>query len=123
MILTALDAADWLREPGLAENDSFQTIVNLVNEVVAEEWKWATPTIPARLRLLAMNAVARAWNRTPGKGALESFTRAVDDASRTERFSSTGSVGLDGLLADEELAYLHGSATGRTRTIGVGLSW
>lgn len=123
MILTALDAADWLRDQALAENEHFQGITTMVNDVIGEEWKWAKPTIPARLRLLALNAVARAWNQTPGKGALESFTRSVDDSSRTERFSGAGSVGLDGLLTADELAYLHGSPGGRTRTIGVGLSW
>lgn len=124
MILIPQDAADWLRDPELANDESFSNLVNLVNEVISEEWKWATPTVPARIRLLAVNVVARAWAQKPGERVLESYTRAVDDASRTERFSSRGPlIGFDGLLTDAELEFLHGAPAGRVRTIGVGLSW
>ena len=124
MILIPQDAADWLREPDLATNPSFVALVQLVDSLVTEEWKWASASIPARIKLLAVNAVARAWAQKPGERVVESYTRAIDDASRTERFSTrSATVGLDGLLTDAELAYLHGAPAGRARTIGVGLSW
>lgn len=123
MILTVNDAADWLRTPDLVDNPSFQHLVSLVDELVTEEWKWPREVVPARVKLLALNAMSRAWVTSPGERTVESLTRSIDDASRTERYSSTARVGLDGLLTPDELEYLHGASGGPSRTIGVGLSW
>lgn len=90
----------------------------LVNGVVTEAWKCPVDPVPAWVRAIALEVGARA-SRNP-KG-LQSWTRSVDDASRTERYSDSGArAGI--YLTPEEAARLGGKARRRSRygTIRVG---
>lgn len=106
-IITAGDLASWLRDPDLATNESLLQVVDLTNELVNEEWATPASPVPTRIRLLALNVAARAWGHNPATAHLESVTRSIDDASRTERYRSSTADGSV-YLTDSELALLHG---------------
>lgn len=112
-IIDAADLASWLRDDSLASNTSLIQIVDLTNELVAEEWADPADPAPARIRLLALNVATRAWVADPSKSHLESLTRTLDDASRTEKFKSSGSGGSVYLTGDE-LAILQGRPQARS---------
>ena len=106
-IITADDLASWLRNPSLATDESLRQIVDLTNELVSEEWANPADPVPTRVRLLTLNVAARAWGHNPATAHLESVTRTLDDASRTERYRSTSADGTV-YLTSSELAILHG---------------
>lgn len=108
-VITYDDLASYLRDTALSADASFMQVVDLVNDLVAENWLWAEAAapIPAKVRLLALNAAARAWAWNPSTSHLESITRSIDDGSRTERYragSTRGSV----YLTEDELLLLRG---------------
>lgn len=112
-VITAVDLAAWLRDETLADDTSLQQIVELVNELVAEEWVSPEDPAPARIKLLALGVGARAWTHNPATAHVESVTRSIDDGSRTERYrasSTSGSV----YLTDAELAILQGKPERRS---------
>lgn len=122
--IVSVDAAEWLREPALANDDAFNLVVSQVNAALGESWTWQQAPMPARVRMIALEAIARTWRRDPGRGTVESYTRSIDDASRTERYASPQAMSIPGsVFTDAELAYLAGRLTKRTRTLGVGLTW
>lgn len=106
-VITAGDLASWLRDPSLEANESLIQVVDLTNELVAEEWSDPVDPAPARIRLLTLGVASRAWVNDPSKANLESLTRALDDASRTERYRASANDGTVYLTSDE-LAILHG---------------
>lgn len=110
-IISADDLASWLRDPSLAENESFAQVVDLTNELITEEWT-SNPTTPApvKVQLLAFGVATRAWTHNPAASNLESVTRTVDGASRTERYRSAG-AGNNVYLTSDELAVLQGKRT------------
>ncbi|RNL66246.1 hypothetical protein EFK50_01060 [Nocardioides marmoriginsengisoli] len=88
-----------------------RTYAVLVNGVVTEAWKNPVEPVPAWVRAIAFEVGARA-SRNP-KG-LQSWTRSVDDASRTERYSEQGArAGI--YLTPEEAARLGGTTRRRKR--------
>lgn len=112
-IITADDLASWLRDDSLADNDSLIQIVELTNDLINEEWVNTESPVPARIRLLGLNVATRAWVQDPSKSNLESLTRTLDDASRTERFKTTANSG-NVYLTDLELALLQGRPLARS---------
>lgn len=112
-IITAAELASYLRDDSLAGNASLEQIVELTNDLLTEEWTTPVDPIPVKIKLLALNVAARAWVYDPSKSNLESFTRALDDASRTERYrasSTNGSI----YLTEEEEAILNGRKRNRS---------
>ena len=112
-IITAAELASWLRDPALESNDSLIQIVGLANDLVTEEWTNPSDPVPARITLLTLGVAARAWVNDPSKANLESLTRGLDDASRTERYRSSAADGTVYLTGDE-LAILQGKRQARS---------
>lgn len=112
-IITAADLASWLRDASLATNDSLEQIVDLTNELVTEEWANPIDPVPARITLLTLGVAARAWVNDPSRAHVESVTRSLDDASRTERYRTSSSSGTV-YLTDDELAVLQGKRPPRS---------
>lgn len=123
-IVTPEEAATWLRQPALKDDPSFVALVALINNLAIAAWKSPVTPIPARVRLIVLNAVARGWGHAPGRGSIESYTRSIDDASRTERYRThDDATGADGFFTLDDLALLAGRRRGAARTIGVIPSW
>ncbi len=86
------------------ESEYLQLIVELVNELVLEYWAKPRQPVPAKVRLLALEVAGRAIRNPKG---LASWTRSVDDASRTER--AGGDLSRFGVyLTSAEKALLQG---------------
>lgn len=90
--------------------------VTLANGVVAEAWANPSTPVPAWVRGIALEVVARSIRNPKG---LSSWTKSVDDGSRTERLPDDAArAGI--YLTDEERAQLQGSdqlASGNAFTI------
>jgi hypothetical protein len=112
-VITTAELASWLRDPALEDNPSLEQIVDLVNELVNEEWASPADPVPARIRLLALSVGARAWVNDPSKTNLESLSRQLDDAARTERYRASA-VNAGVYLTGDELAILHGKRRSRS---------
>lgn len=79
-IIDSGDLATYLGSTATAQYDVY---VELANDQVTEAWAEPTPDdIPAWVRGIALEAAARAARNPRG---LESWTRSIDDGSRTER--------------------------------------
>lgn len=120
-IISTDDLASWLRDPDLTDDESFQQIVDLTNELITEEWTdGPTTPPPVKIQLLAYGVATRAWVHDPAKSNLESVTRTIEGASRTERYRS-GGAGLNVYLTADELAILQGKrATNSIRLVVYG---
>lgn len=106
-IIDVYDLASYLRDGSLASDDSLAQIVDLTNTLVSEEWATPVDPVPVKIKLLTLNVAARAWVNDPSKSHLESYSRTLDDASKTEKYrasSENGSV----YLTDSEKALLDG---------------
>lgn len=106
-IITAAELASYLRDDTLVSNTSLVQIVTLTNGLVTEEWTTPVDPVPLKIKLLTLNVAARAWVNDPSKSHLESYSRSLDDASRTEKYrasSENGSV----YLTETEEALLNG---------------
>lgn len=100
-IITPGDAAAYA---STAVTDYVTLVVGLVNELVTDEWKNPKEPVPVKVRLLALEVAGRAIRNPKG---LASWTRSVDDASRTER--AGGDLTRSGVyLTTAELLLLHG---------------
>lgn len=102
----AADAAAWAK---------------IVNGVITDAWANPVDPIPYWVKAIALEAGARAARNPKG---LQSWTRAVDDASRTERYSEAAArTGV--YLTDDELARLQGRRRRRARygTIRTGIGY
>lgn len=106
-IISAGDLALRFRDAALEDEESFAQVVDLTNELITEEWTDPTTPPPVRIRLLAFGVAERAWTHDPSTSNIESVTRSIDDASRTERYRSSGS-NSNIYLTDAELALLQG---------------
>lgn len=100
-IITAAELASYLRSPDLATDPALAQIVDLTNDLISDEWGAPVDPIPVKVRLLALNVSARAWSWDPSIAHLESVTRGLDDATRTERYRSVGNNGSVYLTTDE----------------------
>ena len=106
-IIAAAELASYLRDDDLATNTSLIQIVGLTNDLLTEEWTTPADPIPVKITLLALNVAARGWSYNPATANLESVSRSLDDASRTERYrtsSESGSI----FLTEAEEALLNG---------------
>lgn len=106
-IITAVELASYLRNDDLATDASLIQIVGLTNDLLTEEWTTPADPIPVKIKLLALNVAARGWTHNPATAHLESLSRTLDDAMRTERYrtsSESGSI----FLTEAEEALLNG---------------
>lgn len=101
-------------------NAEFYT--DLVNELITEGWVEPVDPVPTKVKAVALEAAGRA-SRNP-KGLI-SWTKSVDDGSRTERVAETAArVGV--YLTADEWADINGARRTRRRrygTIRVGLGF
>jgi hypothetical protein len=112
-IITGAELASYpgAGSPSLSDANTFAT---LVNGVVTEAWKTPVPVgkpVPAWVRAIAFEVGARAARNPKG---LQSWTRSVDDASRTERYSDV-SARAGVYLTEAEEARLGGKAARKHR--------
>ena len=104
-IITYAELASYLGAPGLTADPRLILIVDMTNGLIEEKWVNPTEPAPVSIKLLAFAIASRAWRSDASKAALQSVTRSVDDASRTERYAvSANEVGV--FLTDDELAQL-----------------
>ena len=100
-IITGTDLASY---PGVDKSltpTQLDWIASQINGLVEGTWQCPVEPIPAWVKAIALNAAGRFAQNPKG---LESWTRRVDDASRTERLhASAGGSGL-GLTSDEMAA-------------------
>lgn len=98
-----------------------RTYAELVNGLINEAWRTPVEPVPAWVRAIALEVGARAARNPKG---LQSWTRSIDDGSRTERLAESGArAGI--YLTDDEAARLGGNKRRRQRygTIRVGLGY
>lgn len=107
-VISAADLASYLRDSSLASNASLQQIVTWTNALVTEEWATPVTPVPTKITLLALNVAARAWVNDPSRANVESVSRSLDDASRTERYRSTANQAGAVYLTEAEQAILAG---------------
>lgn len=105
MIITTVDLASYLRDDSLAPK--LGQVVDLTNSLILDEWATPVDPVPTRVQILGLTVAARAWAYDPSAAHLESVTRTLDDANRTERYrdGSGGAV----FLTPAERAYLRDS--------------
>ena len=115
-VITAAELASWLRDPSLEDDPSLVQVVDLVNDLIDEEWTTPVDPVPVRIKLLALGVAARAWTHDPSTSRLESVTRGVDDATRTERYRES-STDDSVFLTAAELAILNGQPVTRSRRL------
>lgn len=82
----------------------------IVNGVVTDAWAVPENPVPYWVKAIALECGARAARNPKG---LQSWTKSVDDASRTERFAAAARTGV--FLTDDELARLGGKKRRRQR--------
>jgi hypothetical protein len=83
---------------GSAVTDQYAVLVEMANGLVSEAWAEPTEPVPWWVKAIALEAAARALRNPKG---LESWTRSVDDGSRTERLPSDAARAGVFLTADE----------------------
>lgn len=92
-------------------NERLALIVDLANGIVTDAWAHPVLPAPAGVVAIALEVAARPLRNPKG---LSSFTRHVDDASRTERLSDAAArAGV--FLTDDERAILTGDGTKKKR--------
>ena len=111
--ITEVELASYLRDPSLATDASLVQLVEFANELLTEEWTTPVVPIPVKVKLLALNVAARAWVNNPSLSNIESYTRSLDDASRTERYRASSHDGSIFLTESEE-ALLNGRSRRRS---------
>jgi hypothetical protein len=112
-VIDAAALAAWLRDSSLADDASLGQIVTFTNALFDEEWANPTDPVPVKVTLLALSVAARAWAFDPSRANVESVSRSLDDASRTERYrTSDGHGGV--YLTSDEVALLNGERRSRS---------
>ncbi|MDN4174730.1 hypothetical protein QWY28_17345 [Nocardioides sp. SOB77] len=112
--LEIITADDLVAYPGAGAPavEAASTWAALVNGLVTEAWKAPVTPVPFWVKVIALEAAARAA-RNPK--ALQSWTRTVDDATRTERYSEAALARVGVYLTDDEEARLGGRTRRRRR--------
>ena len=107
-IITYAELASYLGDPTLETNTRLILITDLTNGLVNEKWITPVDPIPFSVKLIALTVASRAWRNDASKAALQSVTRSVDDASRTERYAVSASDASEAgvFLTASELAQL-----------------
>lgn len=101
-IITAAELASYLRDDSLATDPALVQIVSWTNDLVTEEWTASASPVPVKIKLLTLNVAARGWTYNPATANLESLSRTLDDASRTERYRTSSESGSIYLTETEE---------------------
>ena len=112
-IITVTDLTNYLGS-ATATPSNAEFLVQLVNDLVTEKWASPVDPVPIDVTLVALEAAARPARNPKG---LSSWTRSVDDASRTERISDTAARAGVFLTADEK-ALLAGTQKRRRNRYG-----
>lgn len=94
-IIKATELADYL---GVGLDKRIETLTSLANGLVSEAWRNQVTPIPTTVKSIALEVAARPGRNPKG---LSSWTRSVDDASRTERLSDAAARAGVYLTADE----------------------
>jgi hypothetical protein len=90
------------------------TLVELANGLVTDAWKDPVEPIPTWVRAIALEAAARPGRNPKG---LASWTKSLDDASRTERLPEyAAKAGV--FLTEDELTKLMGIKRRRKNRYG-----
>lgn len=89
--------------------------VQLVNGLVTEAWANPVDPVPFWVQAIALEAAARV-SRNPKR--LQSWTRSIDDASRTERASEADLKNAGVYLSDRERLRLAGKKHNRRHKYG-----
>lgn len=99
VIITGTDLASYPGIDASLTSTQLDWVANQISSLVEGAWGFPTTPVPAWVKTIALNAAGR-FAQNPK--SLESWTRTIDDASRTERVrsGSAAAVGL-GLTADE----------------------
>lgn len=108
-----ISGTDLAEQPGVQGHTAAQlnNVATRVNNLVADDWANPNAPAPPWVVEIALNAATRYLANPKG---LESWSRSVDDASRTERVRTTGRSGL--YLDDADLRRLRGVAAARPRS-------
>ncbi|MBS42920.1 MAG: hypothetical protein CMH83_07155 [Nocardioides sp.] len=109
-----ITTADLIAYPGAGnptETDA-TAYVELANGLVTEAWKCPTTPVPWWVKAIALEAAARGSRNPRG---LQSWTRSVDDASRTERVAESQLKQLGVHLTADERTRLAGRSRRRRR--------
>lgn len=105
--LSIINAAAAASYAGVTTGDFPSIWVQLANGLVSDAWKNPSTPVPAWVQGIALEAVARAIRNPKG---LSSWTRSIDDGSRTERLPDTAArAGV--FLTDDEYAQLQGGSS------------
>lgn len=112
--IEVITAAELISYPGSgnpSEPDAAY-YVGLVNGLVTEAWATPEDPVPYWVKAIALEAAARV-SRNPKR--LESWTRSLDDGSRTERVSRADLERAGIYLTDTDQARLGGTTRRRRR--------
>lgn len=109
-IITGPDLADLPGVQGYTADQLARTATRL-NGLIDDAWKSPEAPAPPWVVEIALDAAVRYLSNPKG---LESWTRSVDDASRTERVRTGDRTGL--YLTKSQLRRLRGSSAGRARS-------
>lgn len=104
-IIASEDLASYPGVTGLSADQLAWTVAQ-VNSLITESWANPTTPVPAWVKMLALDVAARFAQNPKG---LESWTRSIDDAARTERLSRTRLERFGIYLTPDELLSLSGS--------------
>jgi hypothetical protein len=104
-VITLQGLSDWLEDASVLTSTRAALIVELTNSIIDEAWATPIDPAPAWVRSLAITVATRAWVSKPGKGPVESETRAFDDSTKTTRYAvrSADPGGQDVFLLADEL--------------------
>lgn len=111
-IITGDELASYLQTD---PSDSITQLTGMVNDLISEEWRQPTDPAPTRVKLIAFEVARRAYQNPRG---LSSWTRSVDNSSRTERLpEKLARAGV--YLTDEEMRALNGQTRTPARSIAL----
>lgn len=106
-IIKTKDLASYLRDSTITDDEGAAFIVQQANGAVTEAWSSPVDPAPFWVVNLTLEVAARAFRNPQG---LASWTKSVDDASRTERLPET-SARAGVYLTDVEATRLGGLAS------------
>jgi chitodextrinase len=94
-VITLTGLSEWLEDESVATSSRAGKIIELTNKLINENWATPIDPAPAWVESLALTVATRAWVNKPGKGPVESETRAFDDSSKTTRYAVRASDGSE----------------------------
>lgn len=123
-IITGDDLASYPGVDGSLTTAQLEWVAEQVSALVEGAWQCPVEPVPAWVKAIALNAGGRFAQNPKG---LESWTRSIDDASRTERVRGNSGTRSGIYLSDNDLAALScadlPSGVGTIRTWPPHSSW